>query len=184
MDEETARNTLTVTEYERWEKLQELYDEAEETREQWADDEDTVADITVRADMDQLGTEVDLYGNDVLVHVDSGNGDLEAHADAVDDILGETDPGDVADLSADDIDAVVGHLLDMLDLVIQRWQGTEWDSLGEDTRADVLHQCRAKWGVDGLLLAWFDIAAAINDDREEKVSAVDSFRQPERRGRR
>ncbi len=184
MDKETARNTLTVTEYERWEKIQQLDDEAEETREQWADEEDTVAEITVHADMEQLGTELDLYGNDVLVHVDSQNTALEDHADAVDDILGDVDPEDVDSLTQSDLDDVLGHLLDMLDIALVRWNGTEWADLPEDARADTLARIGESWGVEAVLMAWFDIAEAMHAEREEKVSAIESFRNPERRGRR
>jgi len=184
MDKETARNTLTVTEYERWEKIQQLDDEAEETREQWADEEDTVAEITVNADMEQLGTELDLYGNDVLVHVDSQNTALEDHADAVDDILGDVDPEDVDSLTQSDLDDVLGHLLDMLDIALVRWNGTEWADLPEDARADTLARIGESWGVEAVLMAWFDIAEAMHAEREEKVSAIESFRNPERRGRR
>ena len=184
MDKETARNTLTVNEYERWEKLQDLHEQADETREQWADEEDTVAEITVHADMDKLGTELDLYGNDVLVHVDSGSSAIEDHADAVDDILGDTDPEDVDSLTQDDLDAVLTHLLDMLDIALVRWNGTEWADIAEDARADTLARIGESWGVEAVLLGWFDIAAAMHEDREEKVSAVESFRNPERRGRR
>jgi len=184
MDRETARNTLTVTEYERWEKLQDLHEQADETREQWAEEEDTVAEITVHADMEQLGTELDLYGNDVLVHVDSQNTALEDHADAVDDILGDVDPEDVDSLTQSDLDDVLGHLLDMLDIALVRWNGTEWADLPEDARADTLARIGESWGVEAVLMAWFDIAEAMHEEREEKVSAIESFRDPQRRGRR
>lgn len=184
MDEQTARNTLPVAEFERWQKLHELMDGAAETRERWADEDETVAELTVHADMDALGTEVDLYGNDVLVHVDSEDGDFRAAAERLDDTLGDTDPNDLDSLDDAGVDAAAEALTDLLDAVLVRWNGTEWSDLAIDTRQDVLYECRRKWGVDGLLLAWFDIAAAIAEDREERVEVVDNFRNPERRGRR
>jgi len=184
MDEATARKTLTVNQYERWDKLNELYDEAEQTRQEWQDNDDTVAAVTVSADMDDLGSEVEIYGNDLLVHVDSTNGELERHMDAADDILGDTDPDKVESLSDDDVADLSGHLQAALEEVIIRWDGAEWDAMTKDNRADVLATAAEKWGIDGLLMAWFDIITAIAEDREEKVSAVESFRNPERRGRR
>jgi len=184
MDEQEARNTLTVAEYERWEKLHENIEAAEETRERFAAEDELVEDITVRADMDALGTDVDLYDNDVVVYIDSENDRFREAADALDGELGDTDPEDVADLDRETIDTVAEHLKTMLDCALVEWNGHEWDALGADTRRDVLATCREKWGVDGLLLAWFDIAKAVSEDRQEKVEAVDSFRNEERRGRR
>jgi len=184
MDRETARQTLPVAEFERWEQLHDLHEQADETRQRWAAEDDAVESLTVNADMDQLGTEVDLYGNDVLVHVDSEDPKLEAAAEQVDDAMGDTDPEEVADLDDSDIDEVTDGLLELLDTVLVRWNGTDWNDLGVDVRGDTLAACRRKWGVDGLLLAWVDVMAAVRQDQEGKVSVVESFRQPERRGRR
>lgn len=183
MDEQTARQTLTVAEYGRWEKLNDLHDQAEATREQWADEAETVADLTVHADVDDLGTEVDVYGNDLLVHVDPEDDDLTDAAGTLDDAFDEDELDTPDELADDRKQLVVENLQTMLDAVIVRWNGTDWDDLGESTRRGVLDDAREKWGVDGLMLAWVDIAAAVHEDREEKVSAIDSF-QPETRGRR
>lgn len=184
MDEETARNTLTVAEYERWEQLHELMDGAAETRERWAEEDELVADLTVHADMEQLGTEVDLFGNDVLVHIDSEDREFRAATDRVDSIIGDTDPEEIDELDDEATAKAADALVEMLDTVLVRWNGHEWGALDDDTRASVLQSARAKWGVDGLLLAWFDIAAAVREDREERVEAVDSFRGAQRPGRR
>lgn len=184
MDEEAARTTLTVAEYERWESINALHDQAEETRQQWDDEAETVADLTVHADVDDLGTEVDVYGNNLLVHIDSEDDALTDAAETLDDAFGEDELDDPGELDDDRKAEVVENLVTMIDAVIVRWNGTEWNDLGESTRRGVLGDARAKWGVDGLMLAWVDIASAVHEDREEKVSVIDSFRDPERRGRR
>ncbi len=85
MDEQEARQSLTVAEYERWESINQLHDEAEETREQWEEEEQEVSDLVVRADPEQLGTEVDLFGNDVLVRVDSEDRRFREAAESLSD---------------------------------------------------------------------------------------------------
>lgn len=184
MDRQTAERELNKLEFDRWESLHDHLEQAEEAREAWSEHDDTVAGVTVSADMDDLGTEVELYGNTLLVHVDSGNSELERHIDAADDVLGDTDPDAVESLSDSDVSELSGHLQSALDEVIVRWDGVEWDALGDDKRAAILATAAEKWGVDGLLMAWFDIVGAIAEAREEKVSAIESFRDPERRGRR
>lgn len=184
MDEEEARNRLTVNEYETWERLHERVDRAEETREQWDDEDETVAALTVHADPEALGTEVSLYGNDALVHIDSEDADFRAAADRLDDTLGDADPDDIEALDDADTDVAAEALLDMLDAVLVRWNGTEWAELSQGQRQTALQQMRAKWGLDALLMAWFDIAAAVAEEREDRVDVIESFRSPERRGRR
>jgi len=184
MDREQARQTLPVAQYERWEQLNDLRDGAEQTREQWADEDDRVADLTVRADMDALGTEVDLFGNDVLVHIDSEDPALRETVDALEDDYAGLDTDGVEDMDDTDTAELADHLLDLLDTVIVRWNGHEWSELPDPTRGDVLADARSKWGVDGLLLAWTDIAIAVNEDREERADVIESFRNEERRGRR
>jgi hypothetical protein len=184
MDREQAREQLTVVEFERWEQLHENIEQAEQTRERFAEEDRQVTELTVHADKESLGTEVELYGNDVLVHIDTEDDTLRSAADALDDVLGETDPEDVGGLSPGETDAVADCLTTMLDTILVRWNGTNWRGIREDTRADVLAECRRKWGVDGLLLAWVDIAAAVREDRQERVDVVESFRTEKRRGRR
>jgi len=184
MDETEAKHNLTVAEYERWESLNDHLDRADEAREQWEEDDAATVDITVKADMSDLATEVELYGNDVLVHMESDNSAIEDHIGAVDDILGDRDVDETATLTDDEKETAEGHMLDVLDEILVQWNGTRWADLSEAQRGGVLADIGREWGVDALLNAWLDIAVAVAEDREEKVSTIESFRSPERRGRR
>jgi len=62
MGDDEARQTLTVTQYERRENLLELMEEAQENEQRLQEQNQQVQDIVVNADMEQLGTEVDLLG--------------------------------------------------------------------------------------------------------------------------
>jgi len=183
MDEAEARSTLTVDEFERWEKLTELHDEADATREQWADEDAIVAELTVHADKEALGTSVEVFGNDLLVHVDPEDDTLVAAHDRLEALRGEDEADE--DLLDDETRREVGDALTtMLDAVLERWNGHDWGDLPEDDRDAVLAETREKWGIDGLMQAWVHIAAAVREDREEHLSVVESFRGAERRGRR
>lgn len=187
MDDDEARHRLSVAQYERREKLQDLHEEADETREQWAEEQQEVAEITVSADPEQLGTTVDVFGNDLLVRIDSEDPALQRAADSLDDIRAEyadVDAEAMDQIPRDDREAMGNCLVEMLDAVIVRWDGTEWADLPDWKREAVLADARTDWGLDGLLLAWVDIAAAVNDDREERLDVVESFRGSSGRGRR
>jgi antitoxin component of MazEF toxin-antitoxin module len=204
MDDDDARRTLTVAQYERREKLLELQAEADETAAQFEAEAEAVEEITVKADAEALGTEVDIWGNTLLVRIPDGSDTLREHGEAVEDVFREleadTDTGadtgaDMgADMAADadafaDVDRdtrneIVGHLQAILDEVIIRWDGTEWADLPPGHRDTVLHDATEKWGVDGLLLAVVDIVAAVQEDREERVSVMESFRGAPGRARR
>jgi hypothetical protein len=178
MDEQTARETLTVNQFKRWEKLNSLHEQADETRERWAEEEQRVAEITVQADMEQLGTRVDVFGNDLLVHIDSEDRHLTQAAGKLEDLREEyedTDPEDLDSIPQTDRDAMLGHLQSMLDAVIVEWGEHRWANLREDQRADILADAAEKWGLDGIMLAWVDIAVAVNEDRQERMEVMDSF---------
>jgi hypothetical protein len=190
MDEQQARQELPMAQYERWEQLQALDEQADDTEQRWADESETVAGVTVHTDMEQLGTHVDAYGNDLLVYVDIERREFQQAAERLEDEFGDITVDDpdaegaeaFGDIDPDRLDDMADHLLDMLDLVIRRWNGTNWQSLPDDQRADILATARDNWGVEGLLLAWSDIAIAIYDDREQRMEAVDSFRGAAGRG--
>jgi hypothetical protein len=184
MDEETARNTLTVTQFERWESIQELHDEAAETEAEFGEQADTVAEVTVSADMESLGVEVDVFGNDLLVHADTEDPEFQRHAETLDEEFGDVDGSNVDGVADERLDRLADHLVEMLDLVIVRWDGTEWDDLTDAQRHSVLGDAREQWGIEGLLLAWADIAASIYEDRDERMERIEKFRDPERRGNR
>lgn len=175
MAEDEARETLPDHEFDRWQKLAELDAEAEETKQQWADERERVTDLVVHADPDELGTEVSIYGNDLLVRIDSENEDFRQAAQSLESEFA-TDDREVDELADEDADTIAGYLMDMLDAILLRWNGTDWPNLPDHERETILHQARDKWGVDGLLTAWTDIAAAVQRDRQEQVEAVDGFR--------
>lgn len=184
MDEAEARSTLTVDQYERWEGIQELYEEVEETEAEWDAQAETVADVTVNADMEALGTRVDVFGNDLLVHADTESKEFREAAERLDTEFGDIDGDNLEAVDESRVSELGEHLLDMLDAVVVKWGDTEWSALDEDGRQGVLQSARSKWGVDGLMLAWSDIAIAIREDREERVGRIEKFRSPERRGNR
>lgn len=185
MDEAEARSTLTVDQFERWEKLNDLHAEADATRERWADEDATVTDLTVHADPEQLGTHVDLYGNDVLVRVDPEAPDLKAAAEALDDEFGGVDTTDPEAIDAGvDTDRLADLLCDLLAAVIVRWNGHEWADLTPADRERVRAAWREKWGLDGLMLAKVEVLAAVEGEREERLDVIESFRSAERGRRR
>ena len=181
MDDDEARQTLTVEQYERRESLLELMEEADETRERIDEQNERVEELVVHADKEQLGTEVDVFGNDLLVHVDSDNDEFREAAERL-EALEPDDETEIDTLDDDLREDMAEQLTTMLDAILVRWNGAEWSDLPADARAGVLADAREKWGLDGLMLAWADIAAAVNEDREERVGVVDSFRG-EGRGR-
>lgn len=184
MDDEEARATLTVDQYRRWEKLTDLHADAEQTRDEWDDEREQVTELTVHADPEALGTRVELYGNDLLVRVDPEDDDFRDAATRLDDKFGDRDMDEVDDFD-DGVQAAVGDaLLDMLDAILLRWNGHDWADIADADRGAVLADCRDKWGIDGLLKAWVDIAAAVQEDREGKLDVIDNFRDERRRGRR
>lgn len=179
MDEETARQTLTVQEYERRERIIETHEQAAEQREAWAEQEREITDIVVHADIEQLGTRVDIFGNDLLVHLDVEDRRVRAVADELETIQDKhdgVDAADAADLSQEDIDELAEPLVELLDLVIRRWNGTAWRSLDDDHRRAILADAREKWSIDGLLVAFAQITDAVEADREEVFGDIDDFR--------
>lgn len=187
MGESDARETLTVDEYERWEKLNDLHDEADETRDEWREQEQQVQQFTVRADMEALGTEVELYGNDLLVHLDPEDPEIQRLAEAYDDELGDFDESDFADtdeIPEDIIDTVSELLIDLLDEIIVRWNGEEWADAPRETRRETLRAARESWGVEGMVYGKLEILEAVQEDRDDRMSVIEKFRSPERRGNR
>jgi len=193
MDEDEARQTLTVAQFERWEDIQDLYDRAAKTEAEWQDEAATVADVTVSADMDDLGTRVEIFGNDLLVYADLEHPEFRQATERLDDEFGDLsveDPDADADTDAfggvdgDRLEALADHLMGMLDTVLVRWDGTAWDDLPAEQQQAILQQAREAWGVTGLLRAWGEIAVAIREDYDQLEATMQSFRNEERRGTR
>lgn len=184
MDREEARRTLPVAEFERWEKLQELQRQADKTRERFAREDEQVAELSITADTHKLATEVDLYGDTVLVHIDSGDEAFINAAERLEEAMDGDGPEDVPTMDADRRDAIAEALADLFDAAFVEWEGVEWDSLRADQRADHLARLRDAWGLDAMFVALLDIVAAVQEDRSEKVDVIESFRRSQRRGRR
>jgi len=188
MDDETARSTLTVEQYERRENLIDLHEQADETREEWADQAETVADVTVNADPADLGTALELYGNDIIVRVDETADGLEESMQTLEAEFGdiaEADPTDaevmIDGVGEDDIDRLADIVADLYDAVLVRWNGTDWERLSPEQRRGVLADAREAWGFDALVLGWGEVMAAIRETREQQAEAVESFRGETRR---
>jgi len=174
MDREEARQTLPVAEFERWEQLTELEEGAEQTREQWADEAETVVDVAVHADAEALGTELDLYGNDVLVHVDSEDTAFKRAAEAMDSALPDDGVED-SELTDARAERLTARTVDVLDAMLLRWNGTEWDTLSPDQRQRILQRARDKWGLEATVMAVIEAVKAIQTDREQTKAAVEAF---------
>lgn len=175
MDEQTARDELDIDQLPRWRKVNDLHDSAEETRQQWRDQEERVGDIVVHADIEELGTEVTVYGNDLLVHLDAEDRRLRAVADELQDDYGDTDAEEVPELSDEEIDDIAASLIEVFDLIIRRWNGTPWRQLRDERRRAILQDAREKWKIDGLLVAFAEVVDAVESDREEKLEVIDGF---------
>ena len=194
MDEETARAELTVNQFERWEKIQDLHESAAENREQWEQEAETVHDLTVNADLEALGTEVDLYGNDVLVHIneDRDGEAFEAVAEELQATIGEVtpadaddlDPEDIPDLDDEDTETLVRAFAQLYDIALARWNGTDWADLPEHEREAILESAREQWGASAFIMGVFDCLMAIREQQAESQEAVESFLGETGRGRR
>jgi len=175
MDEQTARQTLTVDQYERWDSLQDLYDQAEANRDRFAREDEQVHDLTVHADPEALGTDVQLYGNDLLVHLDSDDPTFRAVHDEYQDLVGDVDDADL-DALEENREAVANAIIELFDCLLVRWNGTDWERLSPEQRRGVLADAREAWGFDALVLGWGEVMAAIRETREQQAEAVESFR--------
>lgn len=184
MDDDEARRELTVEQYERREKIIALHEGADEQEREWADEDRRVEELTVHADPDQLGTPVDVYGNDLLVKVNPEDEGFREAATYLEDQYGDVGVEEAVDLDEAATEDIAARMLQMLDACLLRWNGTDWSDLPEDTRRDTLDAAYGKWGLDGLMAGWADIVVAINEEREEQLDVIESFRNPEGRGRR
>jgi hypothetical protein len=181
MDDETARNTLTVAEYERRERIINAYEQAEATREERTEQERRVQDIVVHADTDALVTEVDIFGNDVGGRINPEDDALRELAVTMEEEYGDIDPERIGEESIEGVDdaaveEIVADLIDLLDIIIVRWNGTAWADLDAAHRRAILEDAREAWGLDGFFVALLELVEAIEADQEERFEVVDGFR--------
>ena len=178
MDEQTARNTLTVAEFERWERIQDLYEQREDTLDEWDSQEQTVADVTVHADAETLGTEIDLYGNELLVRVRPASRRLQQVRGRLEDNdvdLDNPDAEAVADIDEETQEAIADALTALLDAILVRWNETDWRDLSTKQRDAILADARQAWGLDGLLFGVVQVIRAVHEDQNRRVQDVKSF---------
>ena len=186
MDREQARATLSVPEFERWEALQERFDAAEETRAEWEAADDLATEITVHADREKLGTEVDVFGNDVLVRVDPESPGLRDRVEATEARFGDDDVG-IEELDEEAAADLREKMVGIYEEIVVEWNGhdfTDDGDLTEAARRQVFADAAEKWGIRGLFMGLADIIAAVRDDQETRLEAVDSFRGSTGGGRR
>ena len=194
MDEQTAMQTLTMAEYQRWESVNDHHDRAEKVRQEWRETEAEATSILVNTDVSDVATDIELFGNDVAVYYDPEDPRLHEAAEAVADVLG-VDIDDAADLEAttDDvpreaIDDAKGALADLVCVTFVEWNGHNWSDLPAESRrtvADRIQQSRPDgWGLAGLMDAFSEIMTAVETNRNERLERVEKFRNPERRGNR
>ena len=182
MDEETARQTLTVAEYERWEGVQELHQQADEQREAWRDHDDTALDVAVHADLKDLWVDVELYGNDLQVYADPEDDALQEVASELQDGFADVDVEEIQDLDSDEL-TELGHALERyFDAILREWNGTEWADLPPEQRTAVLAQARDEWGTQAMAIGLIECATKMADQQDDYVQAVESFRGTQRRG--
>ena len=194
MDEQTAMQTLTMAEYQRWESVNDHHDRAEEVRQEWRETEAEATSILVNTDVSDLATDIELFGNDVAVYYDPEDPRLHDAAEAVADVLG-VDIDDAADLEAttndvprEAIDDAKGALSDLVCVTFVEWNGHNWSDLPAESRrtvAERIQQSRPDgWGLAGLMDAFSEIMTAVETNRNERLERVQKFRNPERRGNR
>jgi len=194
MDETTARSELTVNEYERWESVNKHLDDAEEVRQEWADNEREATDILVNSDVSDLAVELRLFGNDCLVYYGPEDARLRDAVDNLGDVLGVdlvgADDLNISDddISDDDVGEIKDVLVEMVSVALIEWNGHDWADLPVGERERVLSSIRTPrpdgWGLAGLMDAWTDIQVAVEENRNERLERVRKFRNPERRGDR
>ena len=143
MDEQTAMQTLTMAEYQRWESVNDHHERAEQVRQEWRETEAEATSILVNTDVSDLATDIELFGNDVAVYYDPEDPRLHDAAEAVADVLG-VDINDAADLEAttDDvpreaIDDAKGALADLVCVTFVEWNGHNWSDLPAESRRTV-----------------------------------------------
>lgn len=183
MNEREARETLTVAWFDRWEKLNDLHAEADETRDEWRDQDATVQELTVNADLSDLGTDVELYGNDIVVHLDPEDPEVKRLSEKAEEVLSEYD-SEGEEVSDGEIDQAAGFLVDLFDEMLVEWNGVEWADVPEEQRRQTLQEARESWGVMGLANGKARVLQAIYEEQDERMDVIEKFRRPERRGRR
>jgi len=129
----------------------------------------TAADVSAVADeLREAGISAGGRGGDTDL------GDMVAEKEIAPDTLLDV----MAQAEAIDADAeeLAGLLLDFVDCMIVRWNGTEWRALDDTHRQAILADAYAKWSIDGLLRAFAQIPDAVETDRGDLFGEIEEFR--------
>jgi len=193
MDEQTARQSLTVDEFERWESVNEHLDQHEQRKQEWAENDQAVTDMLTN-DASAIASEVELFGDVAAVYYDPEDSRVRNVADRLGEAAGvDIESVDEADLSAEDIDesqieAVKEVLADFVGLTLVEWNNNTWGDIPVSKREQIKAQMQQSrpngWGLLGLMDALNQIIVAVEADRDERLGMVEKFRNPERRGDR
>jgi hypothetical protein len=191
---ESEAKRLPHYEYERWERLTELHEQADEQRQEWQEDARVANDVLVYSDTRDLAAEVTVFGNSLLVYYSVENESLRKIADDLADIFGVDmdavgDGDDAPELTSDDvadedIEQCKAKLADLIGVAVVEWNGTSWDDIPPQKRDDIKDRIAAEWKLDGLMDAWTEIQLAVESNRDDRLERVEKFRSPERRGDR
>ena len=195
-DREEAYRRLSGPDFERWEKLQELEAAAEQNKRQMQEDAAVATDAIVRADVSDLATEVNVFGNALLCYYDPESQQVREAAERVGEVCGvdADEPGDLEGASVDDVDdsdipAIKGALVDLITAALVEWNGERWTDMTRDKQATIETVIKQSpenggWGVAGLMDAFVEIYVTVEDNRNERLERIEKFRNEKRRGNR
>jgi hypothetical protein len=173
MDEEEARMWLSEEDQERRAKLRELYEGAEKQREEWQEQEQTTVETLIEADMGELTTELDLYGNEVevLLNLDRDQRQLieriQTKYEGADDIQ-ELDEAEIRRLES--------MLAEFFEVVIHSFNGEKLDDLGKTQAVELTEAVVEEWGTRASIYAMIEIIETINEQDEQTMERVQKFR--------
>ena len=180
MDRTAALNELNAEQFERWEDVQELTQAADERAEQFAANDRTVSSVVVDADLDELGTDVEVYGNDLTVYIDADDDRLHDAIKRLDDRFGDVERDDLDALGDADREAIGEALEDILLSSIVAWDGERFEDLPADEPLAIVRTAREKWGLTPTFEAVMKIIGACNEAQAERFEAIDSFHGAQR----
>ena len=184
MDRAEAEQRLDADDFARWEDVHELTQAADERAAQFDQNDQTVHSVTVDADLSDLGTDVELFGNTLTVYLDSDDDRLHDAVERLEDDFDDVDSDDLAALGKADRNAIGEALEDILLSAIMAWDGQSFDDLPADEPLAIVQTAREKWGLTATFEAVMRIIDACNEAQEERFEAIDSFRTAQRRGNR
>lgn len=173
MDDEEANMWLSDAEHERREKLKELYEGAEETREEWQEQEKATVETLIEADMGELTTKLDLYGNDVevLLNLDRDQRQL------IERIQTKYEGADDIDkLNESEVQRLESMLAEFFEIVFHSFNGERLDDLGSQKAALLTESVVEEWGIRASIYAMIEIIETINEQDEETMERVQKFR--------